>query len=349
MVLPIWLDSVFAACYEYSMSIMRHYLTFFVLLALLLLQGCAKVPYTDRTQTNMMSSESELAMGRSASNAVLSRLRTCREKEMSFRVKRIGKQLVEHAGYNGFEWRFYCIEDWSFNAMAFPGGTIAINSGVLRTADNDDQVASVVGHEMGHVIARHGAERYTKAMITQVAVAILGAGAAVAVGGDAGTASDMSAVFGILAQYGLLLPFSRENEYEADKLGMFLMAKAGYDPAQAAALWQKVVDKNPNPKKGDFLSTHPADVKRLAAMRELAPQALAYKTGGEKAGASGLVAAAPEGGDKAKAQGVAAAISTAGAGGHALAATPDNAPDGASASIPPGQKDSKEFNRGLMP
>lgn len=331
------------------MNAAKHFLPCCIFLALLFIQGCAKVPYTDRMQTNMMSPESELAMGKEAANAVISKLRTCREREMTSRVKRIGKRIVEHVGPNNYDWRFYCIEDWAFNAMAFPGGTIAINAGVLRTASNDDQVASVVGHEVGHVIARHGGERYTKAMLAQLGAAVLGVGAAVAVGGDAGTASDMTALFGILAKYGLLLPFSRENEYEADKLGMILVAKAGYDPAQAAVLWQIVVDKNPNPKKGDFLSTHPADLKRLAAMRDLVPQAMAHAPGGQKAGTDGVVAAVRRDADNAGEQGV-AAVPTAGSGGQALAATAaDSAQDGASALPASGQKDSKQYNRGLMP
>ena len=180
--------------------------------------------------------------------------------------------MPPHADVADANWSFNCVEDGTFNALCLPGGIVFVNSGVLKYSDNDDQLAGVIGHEIGHALARHGVEQLGRQRLTSVAIGVI----SVAVGTaakDPNAARDMAEGLSNGAYYALFLPGSREQEYEADKLGLTLMARAGYDPAQFIALWEKLINKEILQNKNDFTKTHPADAKRLAAMRDYLPQA----------------------------------------------------------------------------
>jgi predicted Zn-dependent protease len=181
------------------------------------------------------------------------------------RVKRVAPKIIQAAGGNPAEWEVQVFKSDQLNAFALPGGKIGIYTGILDIMDNDDQIAAVLGHEVAHVNFNHSGERYSQTAAAQTA---LGAGSAVAGGSQAGGAA-MQAL-GLGAQVGLLLPFSRKHELEADKFGVRYMARAGYNPNEAVKFWEKM-SSSKNGAPPEFLSTHPSDATRIAQLkREIA-------------------------------------------------------------------------------
>ena len=166
---------------------------------------------------------------------------------------------------SGLKWEFQLVESAEVNAFCMPNGKIVFYEGILKYADTPDYIAVVMGHEMAHAVAKHGNER----MSQQAALNMAGAVAGEVIGAKKGTAAKnlFNIGFGIGSQAGVLLPYSRKHEYEADKIGMYIMDIAGYDVNAAPEFWEKMLDgKNPN--TNDFLSTHPSDAKRIAALNE---------------------------------------------------------------------------------
>ncbi|MFP5238457.1 MAG: M48 family metallopeptidase [Acidobacteriota bacterium] len=258
----------------------RALLTF---MACLPLFACQTTPYSQKSQLNLVSREDELAMGKGASQRYLSTVRTCRDRDVAKRIKRIGNAIAEQAGVPDANWQFHCVENGQFQAFCFPGGIIVLYSGVADACETDDQLAAIIGHEAGHAIARHTAKLLSKKAVSDVIAISLGSAMAAGNGSAAqGNAAGLSA----LASVGLLLPSSRENEYEADTLGMILMAKAGYDPAQAVEVWRKLVDKHAGglAKKSESLSTHPTDTKRLEAIQAFVETAKTHAPGAQSTG-----------------------------------------------------------------
>ena len=165
----------------------------------------------------------------------------------------------------GLTWDFQLVESEEVNAFCMPSGKIVFYEGILEYADTPDYIAVVMGHEIAHAIAKHGNER----MSQESAMNLIGSVASEIVGAKRGaTAQNLFNLgFGIGSQAGVILPYSRKHEYEADKIGMYLMDLAGYDINAAPAFWEKMLDgKNPN--TNDFFSTHPSDAKRIAALKE---------------------------------------------------------------------------------
>ncbi len=156
-------------------------------------------------------------------------------------------------------WEVVVFKDETPNAFALPGGKIGVHTGMLKSAQTQGQLAAVLGHEVGHVIAHHGAERVSQQMAAQGL--LIGAG--VAVGKDNPNAGLIMAGLGLGAQYGVLLPFSRTHESEADVIGLDLMARAGFDPHQAVDLWKNMAAAGGGGAPPEFLSTHPADATRI--------------------------------------------------------------------------------------
>ena len=170
--------------------------------------------------------------------------------------------------------RLAVFENPTVNAWALPNGRMAIYTGLLPYCGNEAAVAAVVGHEIAHVVARHGNERMSQQLGASVLTTIAMVGLEAAEVDDQTRAVSMAAI-GAGGQLGVLLPYSRTHEYEADRLGLTYMASAGYDPREAVAFWQRFADMSSGQKPPEFFSTHPADANRIAAINERMPTPIA--------------------------------------------------------------------------
>lgn len=175
------------------------------------------------------------------------------------RVRRVGGRMVQAAGLAGRQWDYAVFEDASPNAFVLPSGQIGVTTGLLKLVQNDDQLATVIGHEVGHVVARHAAERYSTQSTTGLVL-----GAVQSRAGDYSQA--IGALGGMGAQLGLLLPFSRSHELEADRLGVDYVATAGYKPSESIALWRLMAQQRQSGTP-EFASTHPSDQTRITALQ----------------------------------------------------------------------------------
>jgi predicted Zn-dependent protease len=247
--------------------------------SMLVLSGCTTVSGTGRRQFNFMSTEQELALGASAYEEELSDAKMITSGPQYDMVARVTKRVSAAAerlhpdATKGFQWEFRLIDaPDTINAWALPGGKMAVYTGLFKTAKNEDQLAAVMGHECSHAIARHGGERISQQSAAQVILTGVGVGLSFSELGPAAQEATMAA-FGAGSQYGVLLPFSRHQESEADELGLFIAADAGYDPRQAVELWKNMAAIG-GEKPPEWASTHPADETRQTRLSELMPRAM---------------------------------------------------------------------------
>ncbi len=181
-------------------------------------------------------------------------------------VRCIATAITREVGGN---WEVVIFEDKSLNAFALPGSKIGVHTGLVDLVDNQHQLASVIGHEIGHVLARHSNERMSQKMGAQLGVSIIGA----VVAPQTGLGRSAVSLLGVGAQYGLIMPFSRLHESEADAIGVELMAKAGFNPAESITLWQKMAQASQGNQPAEFLSTHPSHDTRIDDLEKLLPKA----------------------------------------------------------------------------
>lgn len=234
-------------------------------LATVLAAACATVPYTNRSQLMLMSRGEEAELGAAAYRQALKTEKIVESGPAAEVVRRVGERIARAAERADFRWEFKLIDnDEVVNAFCLPGGKVAIYSGIFPVAYDEAGLAAVMGHEVAHALARHGAERMSQGQLAQIGAI----GVAVAVGDQSpATQQAVMSAFGIGTQVGVLLPFSRAHEAEADHIGMILMAKAGYDPAAALQLWQRMEQMERRKRDGgtpEFLSTHPGYQTRQA-------------------------------------------------------------------------------------
>jgi predicted Zn-dependent protease len=188
-------------------------------------------------------------------------------------VRRVSERIIEVSGLGTrYQWEYMIIDaPNTVNAAAIAGGRIMVYTGILPVARNDAGLATILGHEVGHVMAHHTGERYSQDMLASAAGAVAGAA-----GASAGIPAEVAvAVVGLGAQVGVLLPYSRKHESEADHIGLILMAKAGYDPHEAVGLWQRM-NQAGGGRPPEFLSTHPNPETRIRDLEAWMPQAWAY-------------------------------------------------------------------------
>ncbi|QLQ13808.1 MAG: M48 family metallopeptidase [Brevundimonas sp.] len=221
------------------------------------LGGCA---YNEALGRNQVLLTNNAALQQQSDAAWAEALRTQRvsnDAAGNARIRRVGDRIVQAAGLSGTRWDYALFTSDSPNAFVLPSGKISVTTGLLALVQNDDQLATVIGHEMAHSVAQHAAERYS-----QNAIASIGLQVASGLAGDYGRAVGS---FGGLAAHGVLLPYSRRDELEADRLGVDLMQRAGFRPLESAALWRLMAAQRQT-NVPQFASTHPSDLTRIAAL-----------------------------------------------------------------------------------
>lgn len=224
------------------------------------LAGCA---YNETLGRNQLLIVDDSALTQQADAAWAEALRTQRvstDAAANARIRRIGDRIVEAAGLTNRRWDYALFVSDSPNAFVLPSGKIGVTTGLLALVRNDDQLATVLGHEVGHVVARHAAERYSTTALTSIGLSGVQSAA-----GDYGQAA--GAIGGLGAQLGLLLPFSRNHELEADRLGVDYLQRAGFRPSEAVALWRLMAAQRQS-STPQFASTHPSDANRIAALEQ---------------------------------------------------------------------------------
>lgn len=253
-------------------------------LGLTAIVGCETNPYTGRSQLLMTSMSQEMKLGAQAYSQVKNdpKLRQSQDPREVDPVKRVAARIVEAAKRSKyaetaqkFQWEVTVIkDDKTANAFALPGGKMAVYTGIFPMAKTEAGLAAVMGHEVVHALARHGAERMSQGQATNVGLQILGAAAGAAGGGGMLGQAAMAAL-GVGAQVGVLLPFSRKHESEADYIGILLAADAGYDPRESVALWERMGQASGGGGPSEFMSTHPSHETRIDQLKKWMPEAMA--------------------------------------------------------------------------
>jgi predicted Zn-dependent protease len=257
-------------------------------LGLTVIGGCETNPYTGRSQLLMTSVDQEMQMGAQAYSQVKNdpKMHQSQDPREVEPVRRVAARIIEAAKRSKyaemasqFQWEVTVIkDDKTMNAFALPGGKIAVYTGIFPVAKTEAGLAAVLGHEVTHALARHGAERMSQGELTNAALQVLGT-AVGATGGNAMLGKATMAALGAGAHVGVLLPFSRKHESEADYIGILLAADAGYDPRESVHLWERMEQMSSGKGQAEFLSTHPGHETRIAQLKKWMPEAMAiYQT-----------------------------------------------------------------------
>lgn len=233
-----------------------------------------EVPFTGRQQLRTMEPEQEMQLGLQSYEQILAdnRQNLVMSGEIYDATQEIGRRIAEAASNEdpGFDWAFNVIQSDQANAFALPGGYTAVYTGLIPIAENENGLAVVMGHEVGHALAHHGAER----MAQQNMQRIVGSGVAMSAGGmDYEAQRAVMGVFGGISQYGYALPFSRKHESEADYIGLVLMSRACYDPREAPRLWERM-GAQAGATPPEFQSTHPSPETRVNDFEAWMPEAI---------------------------------------------------------------------------
>jgi predicted Zn-dependent protease len=253
-----------------------------IAIAVFLVQGCSSVPITGRRQLMLISDQQVITLSLQQYQDYINTANIITGTPEAQKVKKVGMKIANavetflknrdaSSEIQNYAWDFKLVEDKSINAFAMPGGKVVVYSGLLPVAQDEASLAVVIGHEIGHVVAKHAHERISQQLALQfggsVAADLLKGAAANKIG---------QTVFGLGAQMGVMLPYARKQEYEADELGLIFMAMAGYDPRVAIPFWTRMAQSSQGGKIPEFLSTHPTDAKRIANMEKILPKALQY-------------------------------------------------------------------------
>ena len=256
-----------------------------VLIAILILASCGSVPLTGRKQMLLVSDSELLTASLTQYDEYMKSATKSTDKTKSAMVERAGKKIASateaYLKQNGlekelsnFSWDFSLIKSDDVNAFCMPGGKIVVYEGLLPLMSSEDELAVVIGHEVAHAVAKHSNERMSQELLAQYGSSILNAAlstkssAMQTIGGT---------VFGLGAQLGVMLPYSRQHEYEADYMGLVFMTMAGYNPSTAVAFWQKMSSASGGGNSSDFMSTHPSDSKLIAEIQRRLPEMEKYK------------------------------------------------------------------------
>jgi len=230
-----------------------------------------EVPVTGRSQLVDMTREQEAALGFQSYQQILRQEAVLQSGEIVDQVREIGRRIAAVSDDPGFDWEFNVIQSDQANAFCLPGGKVAVYTGIVPIAKNVDGLAAIMGHEIAHAIARHGAERMAHQKLMQIGT--LAAGVALS-DMDRSTQVAVMGALGVGSQYGILLPFSRSHESEADYIGLAYAAKACFDPTEAPELWVRMGEASGGGQPAEFMSTHPSHETRIRQLKEWMPEAL---------------------------------------------------------------------------
>ncbi len=256
------------------------------IMTMLFLFSCQTVPVTGRQQISFVPASTILPMSFSSYSDFISKHKLIENTPQAQSVKHVGER-IQHAverymaeqnmtdRLKGYQWEFHLVEDSQINAWCMPGGKVVVYSGILPISRNDEGLAVVMGHEIGHAIANHGGERMSQELAAQMGGLALSEALSQR---PQETQQLFMGAYGLGTQIGVLLPYSRIQESEADHLGLIFMSMAGYDPRGAVDFWQRMAAQKQGSAQPQFLSTHPADATRIKDIEHLVPEALTYYT-----------------------------------------------------------------------
>ncbi len=243
-----------------------------LLVVLAVPMGCETVPYTGRRQIQLVSPNEEAQMGAQSFKEIVGKATLSTDPQINAMVQHVGSRIAAVTDL-GYQWEFRVIQDdKQANAFALPGGKVAVYTGMLPITRDEAGLAAVLGHEIAHVLARHGGERLSQQMGVQTVTQVLAGMSS----SNPATVQLVSAALGAGASVGVLLPWGRAQESEADHLGLILMAKAGYDPRASLGLWKRMAEASKGQRPPEFLSTHPAEATRIQQIEGWLPEALTY-------------------------------------------------------------------------
>ena len=245
----------------------------------LILAGCGSVALTGRKQLLLVSDQEVFEAGLTQYNEYIASSQLSSDTKSTAMVKNVGQKLAAateqylrasglESELSNFAWEFNLVKDSQINAFCMPGGKIVVYEGLLTVAQNESELAVVIGHEIAHAVAKHSNERMSQQIMAQYGAAILSQALSQK---SAAVQTVATSVFGLGAQVGLMLPYSRKHEYEADYMGIVFMELAGYDSESSIEFWTKMSAGGSS--SSDFLSTHPSDTKRIAELQRRIPEA----------------------------------------------------------------------------
>lgn len=235
------------------------------------LAGCKSAPMTGRRQLMLVPEQQEVAMGVQAFAETLKEVESTGDSRYQALVERVGMRLAGMTERTDYQWETRVVASDEPNAFCLPGGKIVVYEGILPICENEAGLAVVMSHEVAHVLARHGGERMSQQMGVTGAQNLMG----YVLRNKAQVQRDAwMKAYGMASTYGVILPYSRQHESEADHIGLMLMAKAGYDPTEAPRFWNRFGAAAGGDKPAEFLSTHPSDDRRASDLAKLLPESL---------------------------------------------------------------------------
>lgn len=266
-------------------------LLFLPFLLLLLLSECGSVPITGRKQLSLVPDQQVLSLSLQQYGEFIKAAPKSTDHSNTILVQKVGRNIanavetyLRENGYaeevKNYSWEFNLVKSGDVNAFCMPGGKIVVYEGILPYTQNETGLAVVLGHEVAHAVAKHANERMSNQIATEYGTAAISTALS---GKSAGVQQAAAVAIGLGTQYGILLPYSRKQELEADKLGLIFMAMAGYDPSVAAAFWQRMSQKGSSVP--EFTSTHPSDNTRIQQIQKDLPEALKYYKGAKSGSA----------------------------------------------------------------
>ncbi|MDB6124265.1 MAG: Peptidase Ste24p [Pedosphaera sp.] len=269
-------------CNEIMKNIIRHLIAITGVAAIIILSGCTTAPVTGRKQLSLVSSDQTAQLGLTEFDKMKKEQKIDTDPAHNALVQKVGKRIATVAGKDmpNAQWEFVVFDSPEANAFCLPGGKVGVYSGILPITRDEAGLATVLGHEIAHATAKHGDERMSQQMIAQQGQQLLGS----AVGEKSQMTQQLVGLaYGATSQVGVMLPFSRKQESEADHIGLIYMARAGYDPQAAIDFWIRFADyskQNGGGSKFAFLSDHPVDSVRIEQLKQWQPEAKAAFTQG---------------------------------------------------------------------